>query len=47
MVKATFAALHNLCSPRSVAARRSKKVSDLFGRGTKAEAQAQAAPQES
>jgi small subunit ribosomal protein S5 len=47
MVKATFAALNNLSSPRSVAARRSKKVSELFGRGAKAEAQAQAATQES
>jgi small subunit ribosomal protein S5 len=47
MVKATFAALHNLSSPRSVAARRSKKVSELFGRGAKAEAQVQAATQES
>ena len=43
MIKATFAALQNLSSPRSVAARRSKKVSDLFGRGSKAEAQAQEA----
>ena len=47
MVKATFAALQNLSSPRSVAARRSKKVGELFGRGAKAEAQAQAATQES
>jgi small subunit ribosomal protein S5 len=38
MVKATFAALQNLSSPRAVAARRSKKVGELFGRG-KADAQ--------
>lgn len=31
MVKATFAALSNLQSPRLVAARRSKKVSDILG----------------
>jgi small subunit ribosomal protein S5 len=32
MVKATFAALQQCASPRSVAARRGKKVSDLLGR---------------
>jgi small subunit ribosomal protein S5 len=32
MVKATFAALQLCASPRSVAARRGKKVSDLIGR---------------
>ncbi|MCL2429644.1 MAG: 30S ribosomal protein S5 [Alphaproteobacteria bacterium] len=32
MVKATFAALQHCASPRSVAARRGKKVSDLLGR---------------
>jgi small subunit ribosomal protein S5 len=32
MVKATFAALARCVSPRSVAARRGKKVSDLLGR---------------
>jgi small subunit ribosomal protein S5 len=32
MVKATFAALHKCASPRSVATRRGKKVSELFGR---------------
>jgi small subunit ribosomal protein S5 len=32
MVKATFAALTRCASPRSVAARRGKKVSDLLGR---------------
>jgi len=31
MVKATFAALQNCTSPRAVAARRGKKVSDLLG----------------
>jgi small subunit ribosomal protein S5 len=42
MIKATFAALTNLSSPRSVAARRSKKVSELFGRTAKADAEPQA-----
>jgi len=32
MVKATFAALAGCASPRSVAARRGKKVSDLLGK---------------
>ena len=32
MVKATFAALQSVASPRSVANRRGKKVADLFGR---------------
>jgi len=32
MVKATFAALQKLQSPRAVAARRGKKVSDIIGR---------------
>ncbi|MGE0223393.1 MAG: 30S ribosomal protein S5 [Acetobacteraceae bacterium] len=32
MVKATFAALQRCASPRSVATRRGKKVSELFGR---------------
>jgi len=41
MVKATFAALSGLQSPRSVAARRSKKVSDILGpRGGATEAAA-------
>jgi small subunit ribosomal protein S5 len=31
MIKATFAALGRVTSPRSVAARRGKKVSDLLG----------------
>jgi len=32
MIKATFAALANLMSPRAVAAKRSKKVGDIIGR---------------
>jgi small subunit ribosomal protein S5 len=32
MVKATFAALERCASPRSVANRRGKKVSELFAR---------------
>jgi len=32
MVKATFAALQQVCSPRTIAAKRGKKVSDLVGR---------------
>ena len=32
MVKATINALENLMSPRSVAAKRGKKVSDIVGR---------------
>jgi len=32
MIKATFAALVNLASPRSVAAKRGKKVGDIIGR---------------
>lgn len=32
MVKATFAALQAVCSPRTVAAKRGKKVGDLIGR---------------
>ncbi|MFT5540475.1 MAG: small subunit ribosomal protein S5 [Alphaproteobacteria bacterium] len=46
MVKATFAALENLSSPRAVAARRSKKVSELFGRPSKDNAPAEAAVEE-
>ncbi len=48
MVKATFNALENLNSPRMVATRRSKKVSDLFATASKAEAEAEsaAAPEE-
>ena len=32
MIKATFDALQNCASPRSVAARRGKKVSDILGK---------------
>jgi small subunit ribosomal protein S5 len=39
MVKATFAALQQCASPRSVANRRGKKVSDLIGRRDAAPAQ--------
>ena len=35
MVKATFAALQNVTSPRQVASRRGKKVADLFGAAEK------------
>ena len=44
MVKATFAALERCASPRSVANRRGKKVSELFARR---EAAPPAAPEES
>jgi len=47
MVKATFAALQRCASPRSVASRRGKKVSDLLGkRETPVDAAADAAAQE-
>ena len=39
MIKATFAALQKVSSPRMVAARRGKKVSDLIGRRDTAPAQ--------
>src|SRR6478752_4720252 len=44
MIRATFEALREQTSPRSVAQRRGKKVADLLGRGgaTAAEAEAQA-----
>jgi small subunit ribosomal protein S5 len=42
MVRATFAALVNQTSPKSVAQRRGKKVSDLLGRGGASEARAEA-----
>jgi small subunit ribosomal protein S5 len=38
MVKAAFAALNTVTSPRAVATRRGKKVSDLFGNTPKKEA---------
>lgn len=37
MIKATFAALDQIASPRSVASRRGKKVSDILGRAGKGE----------
>lgn len=40
MIKATFSALSKLSSPRSVAARRGKKVSEIFGRRDGEEARA-------
>ncbi|MFN4090202.1 MAG: 30S ribosomal protein S5 [Alphaproteobacteria bacterium] len=42
MVKATFDALQNSFSPRSVAARRGRKVSEILGRRGEAEPAAQA-----
>jgi small subunit ribosomal protein S5 len=41
MVKATFDALQNSFSPRSVAARRGRKVSEILGRRGEAEPAAQ------
>src|SRR5215475_7784747 len=47
MVKATFDALKHCASPRSVATRRGKKVSEIFGRRDNAQSgQAAAAPAE-
>jgi small subunit ribosomal protein S5 len=45
MIRATFAALSEQTSPKSVAQRRGKKVADLLGRGgaSAAEAEAEAA----
>jgi len=43
MIRATFDALQNQTSPRSVAQRRGKKVADLLGRGGASEAEAEAA----
>ena len=42
MIRATFDALVNQTSPKSVAQRRGKKVSDLLGRGGSSEAEAEA-----
>jgi small subunit ribosomal protein S5 len=42
MIKATFDALTNVASPRSVAARRGKKVGDIIGRRDGGEARAEA-----
>jgi len=43
MIRATFDALSEQTSPKSVAQRRGKKVSDLLGRGGAGEAEAEAA----
>ena len=43
MIRATFAALTDQTSPKSVAQRRGKKVADLLGRGGASEAEAEAA----
>jgi small subunit ribosomal protein S5 len=45
MVKATFAALHRCASPRSVASRRGKKVSEIFGPRREAAAAPTPAPE--
>ncbi len=42
MIRATFDALANQTSPKSVAQRRGKKVADLLGRGGASEAEAEA-----
>lgn len=42
MIRATFDALTNQSSPKSVAQRRGKKVADLLGRGGASEAEAEA-----
>ena len=42
MIRATFAALTNQTSPKSVAQRRGKKVADLLGRGGASAAEAEA-----
>ena len=42
MIRATFDALQNQTSPKSVAQRRGKKVADLLGRGGASEAEAEA-----
>ncbi|MEP3051409.1 MAG: 30S ribosomal protein S5 [Erythrobacter sp.] len=42
MIRATFDALTNQTSPKSVAQRRGKKVADLLGRGGSSEAEAEA-----
>ncbi len=43
MIRATFDALQNQTSPKSVAQRRGKKIADLLGRGGASEAEAEAA----
>jgi small subunit ribosomal protein S5 len=42
MIRATFDALTNQTSPKSVAQRRGKKVADRLGRGGSSEAEAEA-----
>lgn len=42
MIRATFSALQDQTSPKSVAQRRGKKVADLLGRGGASEAEAEA-----
>jgi small subunit ribosomal protein S5 len=42
MIRATFEALGEQTSPKSVAQRRGKKVADLLGRGGASEAEAKA-----
>ena len=42
MIRATFDALQDQTSPKSVAQRRGKKVADLLGRGGASEAEAEA-----
>jgi small subunit ribosomal protein S5 len=43
MIRATFDALVNQTSPKSVAQRRGKKVADLLGRGGASTVEAEAA----
>jgi small subunit ribosomal protein S5 len=43
MIKATFVALNNMMSPRSVAAKRGKKVGDIVGRREGGDARTEAA----
>jgi small subunit ribosomal protein S5 len=42
MIRATFAALTEQTSPKSVAQRRGKKIADLLGRGGASAAEAEA-----
>jgi small subunit ribosomal protein S5 len=43
MIKATFAALSSMMSPRAVAAKRGKKVGDIVGRREGGESRAEPA----
>lgn len=43
MIKATFEALKNMQAPRAIAAKRGKKVAEVFGRAAGGEAEAEAA----